>query len=299
MPELMKGNTWEDRKDAKDRKGFPIVRYPIYAEIEYDEIRCHVKLHPTLPYVGPVQFLSYAGKPLANMQEFAHMFRDLSERTGYIEFDCGFEVNGNFNDSYRWVRSTRGLPPDLKSHAEIQFYLYDLPTNPDEYRQRKIQREWVARQVQWLKCPSPVLLDNEEAVDAYYNQVIEQGHEGLMLKSVSHTYERRRTDGWLKMKPEETADGRIVGVVEAVATVDDPSRGVRIGDGLRRCNSVHLVLEDGSTATPHGIPHEQGRDMFQHPEKYIGEWVEFAFMERDRQGGYRHPTFKRLREAKQ
>ena len=298
MPELMKGNVWKDRKDAKDRKGFPIVRYPIYAEIKYDEIRCHVKLGCD-PTEGTVQFLSYAGKPLANMQEFAHLFRDLAARTGYSEFDCGFEVNGNFNDSYRWVRSTRGLPPDLKSRAEIQFYLYDLPTNQEEYHKRKIQREWVARQVQWLKCPSPVLLDNEEAVDAYYNQVIEQGHEGLMLKSLSHTYERRRTDGWLKMKPEETADGRIVGVVEAVATVDDPSRGVRIGDGLRRCNSVHLVLEDGSTATPHGIPHEQGRDMFQHPEKYIGEWVEFAYMEKDRQGGYRHPTFRRLREAKQ
>ena len=26
--------------------------------------------------------------------------------------------------------------------------------------------------------------------------------------------------------------------------------------------------------------------------------VEFKFMERDRQGGYRHPTFFRLREAK-
>ena len=124
--------------------------------------------------------------------------------------------------------------------------------------------------MQWLKCPSPVLLVNEEAVDAYYNRVIEQGHEGLMLKGLYHKYERRRTDGWLKMKPEETADGRIVGVVEAVATVDDPSRGVRIGDGLRRCNSVRLVLEDGSTATPHGIPHEQGRDMFQHREVHRG-----------------------------
>ena len=65
MAELMKGNTWEDRKDAKDRKGFPIVRYPIYAEIKYDEIRCHVKLSCD-PTEGTVQFLSYAGKPLAN-----------------------------------------------------------------------------------------------------------------------------------------------------------------------------------------------------------------------------------------
>lgn len=293
---LMKGNVWSKRKDAKDRKGNPIVRYPLWGEIKYDEIRCHVLVRYAELYTH-VEFLSYAGKPLANMEKFKDRFVVLARLTGYTEFDCGVEVNGNFNDSYRWVRSTNGVPSDLNA-SMVQFYLYDLPESNLEYGARKVLREWVARQVDWLKCPSPVALADEAAVDAYYNLVVQIGHEGLMIKQDDHKYERKRTDGWLKMKPEETADGRITGVVEARATVDDPSRGVRIGDGLGRCNSVHVELEDGSKATPFGITHELGRDMFENPAKYIGEWVEFAFMERDRQDGYRHPTFKRLREAK-
>ena len=60
----------------------------------------------------------------------------------------------------------------------------------------------------------------------------------------------------------------------------------------------HVKVEDGSEASPHGIAHDLGRDMHENPEKYIGQWAEFKYMERDRQGGYRHPVFYRLREAK-
>jgi hypothetical protein len=38
--------------------------------------------------------------------------------------------------------------------------------------------------------------------------------------------------------------------------------------------------------------------MYANPEQYIGQWCEFKFMERDRAGGYRHPSLVRLREAK-
>ena len=73
-----------------------------------------------------VEFKSYSGKPLANMAHFAPLFRELSVITGYKEFDTGFEVNENFNDSYRWVRSTKGLPTDLRG-AKVKFILFDLP----------------------------------------------------------------------------------------------------------------------------------------------------------------------------
>jgi hypothetical protein len=297
--ELMKGNCWKDRRDAKDRKGNPIVTYPVYVEDKHDEIRCHVLVTQT-----EVKYLSYAGKPLANMERFNQTFLTIARGTGYREFDLGFEVNGNFNDSYRWVRSTKGIPADLKD-ATFKFLVFGLPefegkdTLSKQYGRRVevalYSKDWVS--VPFV-VPETVLCDNAHDVDNAFLNARARSLEGVMVKQPGHLYERKRTDGWLKMKPEDDADGVIVELIEATATVADPERGIAVGDPLGRIGSVRVRMEDGSEACPHGIAHDLGRDMYKNPLKYYDEWCEFKFMWRDRQGGYRHPTFFRLREAK-
>lgn len=298
MPELMKGNVWKDRRDAKDRKGNPVVTYPVYVEDKHDEIRCHVKVDIT----GVVFYESYAGKPLANMERFNEVFRTLARGTGNWEFDLGFEVNGNFNDSYRWVRSTKGIPEDLKD-AKCRFLVFGLPALAGDMSQQLRERVVVAKYAaDWVSVPfdvpSYVVAHTPEEVEVAFDDARSRGLEGVMVKQARAKYERKRTDGWLKMKPEDDADGVIVELLEAHASVDDPENGVKAGDPLGRIGSVRVRMDDGSEACPHGIPHYLGHDMYLHPEKYLKQWCEFNFMERDRQGGYRHPTFHRLREAK-
>lgn len=292
----MKGNVYKDRLGKKDRKGDPIVKFPMLAEIKHDEIRCHVIVDRD---EYSVKFLSYAGKPLCNMGRFEFKFMMIAEATGYTEFDCGFEVNGNYNDSYRWVRSSRGIPEDLQD-VQTRFFIYDLPQLVGPWSERLITRAALAVNSNFfLKVPEGRVVGSDEEVDEYFKDVTDRGFEGLMLKTFDHVYRRgKRTDGWLKVKPEEDADGVIVGFVEATATVNDDSRGVRIGDALGRVGSVVLRVEGGGTATPGGIAHGLGRDMLRNPDKYLGQWCEFKYMEKDRQGGYRHPRFFRLREAK-
>lgn len=303
MAELMKGNCWHERKDAKDRKGNPIVTYPVFVEDKHDEIRCHVIVDNANPYDIRIKFLSYAGKPLANMDKFCSTFATIAKGTGWNEFDMGFECNGNFNDSYRWVRSTKGIPEDLKN-AKLRFFVFGLPgfgnnmVNQLSMRQEvvKYAEAWVATPV---LVPEVVLCVNPQDVENAFINARARGLEGVMVKQVYATYERKRTDGWLKMKPEAEADGVITELLEAHATVDDPERGVRAGDALGRIGSVRVRMPDGSEACPHGIAHDLGVEMKRNPHAFLGEWCEFNYMERDRQGGYRHPTFNRVREAKQ
>ena len=291
MAELMKGKRWLDRKDAVDRKGNPIVKYPVDVQPKMDEIRLHVKAWwNTKTELWNVSFLSYAEKPLHNLGAYAEEFAELMVRTGYSELDCGVEVNGNFNDSYRYVRSSTGIPEDLIGKP-VKFYLYDLP---------QATLPWLVRKevVGKVCAASQGLLHNVMSTEAYSAKDVERrylelralGYEGAMIKSLQHTYQKgKRIDGWWKYKPEKDADGMITSIFEAVSM-----DGVPLG----RAGSVVVLCEDNSGAVPHGIPHELGRDMFNNPENYLGQWCEFKYMERDRQGGYRHPTFYRLREAK-
>lgn len=312
MPELMKGHVYADRKHT--------VKYPCIAEVKYDEIRVHVK------YVGPkhtergggdaeeyVQFLSYAGKPLANLGLYSHIFLEFFRESGLTELDMGLEVNGNFADSYRWVRSTKGIPQEKfdkatgKTHpaldaSMVRWWLFDIPESDkpfyvhgvghmlDRERVRLVRMMELRTLGLVVEVPAGDFVTSEEGLDALFINRRREGYEGLMVKQLDHTYQKgKRTDGWLKMKPEAEADGVITGMTEAIS-----EDGVPLG----RAGSVTIRMEDGSVASPHGIAHELGTHMWEHPHTYLGLWCTMNYMERDRAGGYRHPTFGRLREAK-
>lgn len=292
MTELMKGHKWRDHK-AK-------MTYPAYAEIKYDEIRCHVVCVRDDDEAKTVQvsFLSYSGKPLNNLDKFCTGFAELCLNLGITEFDCGVLVNDNFNDSYRYVRSKK-VPEGLED-AHVQFILFDLPTVIDaDYLQRcYIRNVVVCHAVEYglpMGAPNASEVKSEAEVDALFLVARSKGYEGLMVKSTKGMYLRgKRTYDWLKVKPDDDADGFIIDVIEAVS-----AEGVPLG----RAGSVTLEIpgedgEDNSFASPHGIPHELGELLWNKREDYMGRWVEFKFMERDRQGGYRHPVWGRLREAK-
>ncbi len=283
MPQLMKGKKWSERKH--------LVQYPVVVEPKIDEIRCHIKLvnRPGKPF----DILSYSGKPLNNLDNHVIELVAYMYEIGMRDLDCGVLVNNSFDATFRYTRSKQ-VPGDLK-YASVVFHLYDIPgCKGNGYLWRKSFLETIGRNTAVL--PHEVC-SSEEEVQAAYDKLRAAGYEGAMVKRMVFMYAHgKRTDDWLKMKPDEDADGTIIELHEAVCGKDQPELGLRVGDLLGRIGSVTLRLDDGSIATPHGIAHALGADMLKHPEKYLGQRAEFKYMERDRQGGYRHPTFHRIRE---
>lgn len=281
---LMKGHTWS--------KGKHKMSYPAIAEVKVDEIRLDVEVDGS----GVVTMLSYAGKPLHNLSQFANQFRNvtLAMLEDYSRFDCGVIVNRNFADTYRWVRSSKGVPEDLKG-AKVEFILFDMPQSEATFRHRMNLRTRVAGLMRDYELPvfTPEwrVVEHEDEVMPLYETTREGGQEGLMVKSLDHEYQvGKRSYGWLKVKPEDEADGKIVAINRAHSMEGVP---------LDRAGSVSVECEDGSECDVPGIEHELGRLMLSNPEQFIGRWLVFDFMERDRQGGYRHPRLNRLREDKE
>jgi ATP-dependent DNA ligase len=182
----------------------------------------------------------------------------------------------------------------------VEFYLFDIPGAAGPLKERlyyldtmsSVLGEYLAPWATYVKRPERWEVQGRAGLDLRFTEVRERGLEGLMVKDLRGEYVAgtgHRSDWWLKMKPESEADGKIVGVNRAVSIEGVP---------LDRAGSIDVLCEDGSTASPAGIAHELGEDMWAHPEKYIGRWIEFKYMERDRQYGYRHPSFTRFREDK-
>jgi len=297
-------------KEQQLMKGYAIQKragkiiFPVVVEHKHDEIRAHLKIRCS-PDGSELLWdvVSYAGKPLANCH---HMFEDLAKvayNLRYLEVDCGFEVNGNYDDSYRYVRSTTGVPDDLQN-AAIKIYVYDLPENQNGYVKRlpyinelvfrANNRRLLGQGFEYFTVQRLGIIETVEELDAHlesmFQGALDNGYEGLMLKTTHGVYERKRSKYVIKVKPEDHADGKIVGMQEAVSLKGEP---------LGRVGSLQVVLEDGSTASIPGIKHELATELWVNRDQYIGkQWLEFKYMERDRQGGYRHPRFFRLREEK-
>lgn len=299
MAQLMKGETWADAQ--KLVRGQPRFTYPVWVEAKADEIRCRVHQSPA---TGDIRFDSYAEKPLHNMSFLAARFREFFHRSGLTELDVGILVNENFNDSYRWVRSSKGIPkekfdrktgrtaPELFEH-QVHVIVFDMPEVPHRFDIRLEVRRGVRDLL--LDCgvsasvPIGQYANSAAEVLQMYGDLRLGGYEGAMAKTLDHLYSRTRTFDWMKIKPKETFDGRIIRFNEAVS---------ESGELLGRVGSVDVECEDGSTASPAGFKHSLGRTLWESREDFVGQWVEFEAMERDRQGGYRHPIFCRFREDK-
>ena len=294
---LMKGEVWADA--CKLVRGEPRFRYPVMVEAKADEIRCRVYRSG-----GVVRFDSYAEKPLHNLGYLATAFELVFRQMQVTELDVGILVNGNFNDSYRWVRSAKGIPNekfDKKTGTTapaldpsmVQVIVFDVPESMDRYVDRMIVADFAASGLRQYGVnatrPERILCHTERAVLRAYELYREEGYEGAMAKTLDHVYARRRTFDWMKIKPKETFDGRITGFNEAVSETGAP---------LGRVGSINVECADGSTSSPAGIAHGLGRTLWEDQARYVGQWIEFSCMERDRQGGYRHPVFDRFREDK-
>jgi hypothetical protein len=294
----MKGQKWRDRY----LKGVLRFSFPVVVEEKRDEIRAHFKLVHCVHSGSPVgcEVVSFAGNPLYNLESQCAWVYSVLLRHGLTELDCGIEVNANFDDTYRYVRTKRGIPKDLVG-CYVVVLLFDVPESKLEYGMRLEYMRDIIRTAKRVDFQRPLhwVAENEAQIDQLYAHCRSLGVEGVMVKTVDHIYSRSRSWSWYKRKPEETHDGIITAVHEATCTTAQPLLGLAVGDKLGRTGSVSVLLEDGSTASPHGIPHALGRQMHYNPEAFVGkQWVEFTCMERDRQGGYRHPIFKRVREAK-
>lgn len=291
MTTLMKGEKWKDAiaRFSKNPIKHPI-HWPLWAEDKIDGIRVDLRWK-----VHGLDILSYATKPLYNLETYLEPMYAFMARNNLSQLDLEVQVNGCFDDTYRLLRSKKGPPKDLVIER-VDVYMLDLPDFADEpYQERRNMLNGMVANFDCGTCnvylPPGHLVWSIEAADAAYADARIRFREGLIYKTLDHLYvPGGRTWSWLKRKPEETHDGKITEIIQAHSLAGEP---------LDRAGSVRVVLEDGTTADPSGIAHALGADMFRNQEKYIGQWIEFTCMERDRAGGYRHPIFKRLREDKQ
>lgn len=146
-------------------------------------------------------------------------------------------------------------------------------------------------EIDWVLSESHTVYDLE-SLNSLYEQKRLEGHEGLVVKDPLGKYKRGKKSGMWKMKPEETIDGTVCGLVWG--TPGKANEGKVIG--------FEVLLEDGMVVSATNISQALMDEFTEacNTDTYIlgginpyeGWQCEVLFMERFPDGSLRHPSFK-------
>lgn len=143
-------------------------------------------------------------------------------------------------------------------------------------------------QIKWVVTESIDVFTYEE-LQRVYGIRREAGEEGLVVCDPNAIWKRGKKVGKWKMKPEDTVDGKVVGLVWGTPGL--ANEGKVIG--------FEVELEDGHVVNACGLTQDQKDEFTWNAEltadAYQGWAVEVAFMERFKDGSLRHPSFSRWR----
>ncbi|QOV06615.1 DNA ligase [Klebsiella phage 066023] len=159
-------------------------------------------------------------------------------------------------------------------------------------------------EVEWCLSESHEVYDMDE-LDALYREKREEGHEGLVVKDPRGIYKRGKKSGWWKLKPENEADGVVVGL--NWGTPGLANEGKVIG--------FEVLLESGRVVSANNISqalmeeftktvllsassaewHNANEDAQLLPNPYEGWACQIKYMEETPDGSLRHPSFDKWR----
>ena len=123
----------------------------------------------------------------------------------------------------------RRLKPDPKEWIPVIYIVYDLPNHKGTFHERIIRLQEIVEETKerWnelkkeypiefqIDCPlqfaEQVTVESEEHMKEMYNDIINHGGEGIILKDPKSYYEGKRSKYMLKFKPSFEEESVIVG----------------------------------------------------------------------------------------
>ena len=288
-------NTSYDKKTKKIIILEP-VKYPVQSEPKLDGLRCTaVKAN------GVVTMYTRSGKVIETLPEI----KQALEKLDYDNFTLDGEAKAstNWNDSTSVIMSKK----NKKDDSNMFFNIFDaVPL--DEWKKNKSTQS-LSNRDKWLdflktsfsaethlvRVPY-ILINNEKDLLAFYQKCISEGHEGIMIKDLNATYQFKRSDAMLKMKPMTTWEGVVVGWYEG--RVNTARQG--------QFGGFEVVLPNGMVTRVGGGFNDNLRQeiLDNNPDTYLNKIVEVEGQPDTEtedglsaDGRIRFPVFSRFRDA--
>lgn len=187
------------------------------------------------------------------------------------------DLRQQLNEISKLIRKTKHIEAGdfVESEKKVKFYIYDGYNFRDKsnildenvpYSERK---SWIDGVViplsKYFVEVETKIVHNKNHLDELYQELVDDGQEGGILRKMDSKYEHKRSKNLLKVKPEDDDEAEIVGITEGT--------GNWSGTG-----KVITLKWKGVTfdATFKGT-YEEGVEFLKNKKKWIGKTVTFLY----------------------
>ena len=233
--EPMLAHKYEDYKEK--------IKFPLASQKKLDGVRCIIRKDG---------MWSRNGKQIVSVPHIFESLKPLFESNPDLIFDgelFALKESCDFNKIISCVKKTKPTEEDLiESKKYIQYWVYDLPSNSGSFISRY-------KELLSLNLPNTCVVvsvdqvDNMNDVDAYYEDYVNAGFEGQMLRVLDSPYQNKRSKYLLKHKSFMDDEYVILDILEgqgkltgkAGTMVFETKNGDRFNSSI---NGDHSYLEE-------------------------------------------------------
>jgi DNA ligase-1 len=284
------------------------LKYPLLASYKLDGIRCIFK---------DGRLYSRALKDFPNVQlwnRFGHLARLAKEKNIILDGEL-LAKSLTFNELSGITRQLdKELPEDLF------FYCFDA-IKKENFNQPFTERinnyfSDFGTTIPYVKIVDQQLIFSISAIEKYYEEALDWGCDGLILRSPEGRYKFGRSTVKealiYKLKPFVTEDSKIVEVIQATEVragaekkINELGRSVTSKKNADRVliekAAAFVVLYEGKQLkVTIAMSDDEKKEIWKNRKSYIGKWIEYKSMKvgMKEDGLPRHPTTIRFRTDK-
>ena len=254
------------------------VKYPCACEVKYD---------------GEFDYLVGNGNVAILINKYGRVRQDLAITqelkafTGVLAGELYYATGKSFYEemlSHKFADELRFCAFDILQYGEN--WVVDEPLH---YRRRLLELIEAGR-LEHTRIAEQVICKDKPAVMQFYDKVVAQGYEGIVVKNLDSRFVNGLCQSWFKLKRHSTADLFVLGLEKGkVAIVVGTEAKVplcSVGNAGRGFLEVYAKVKEQQ------IIAEDKEYLYVEP-KYV---VEVKYQEILKTGKLRHPVFLRERE---
>jgi DNA ligase-1 len=191
------------------------------------------------------------------------------------------EYKEDFDEISSLIKKTKPTKKDLEeSREKIQYWIYDLPSSDGVFSKRLETLKRVLSKVnnKSIVLVETRLINTQKELDDYFDELIETGFEGQIIRFDSNKYENKRTKQLWKRKEFQDEEFKILDICEG--------KGNRIG----MVGYMRFKTKEGKEFTSDlKAKHERLKYVWEHRNEYIGKIAKVKFFKLTPDGLPRFP----------
>lgn len=182
---------------ATDWKKVKKIEYPVHVQPKFDGVRC---LMIVTPATGNVVFLSRSGKEYTSLQHIKNCFSlAVLSKIGDNDFILDGEI---YSDELNFQEIVSAVKAYKESSLKLKFRAYDIVNDKVWSERIEILDAIVAKiDSPFIEMTATATVDSEKKVKELHDAMVNQGFEGVMIRTLNGKYgQGQRSRELLKVK---------------------------------------------------------------------------------------------------